>query len=51
MSLSEAATGAFLSGVLKGAKECLGFLKGSSVVSTPHGFSTLKNSNGSTCLF
>lgn len=36
MSLSEATTSAFLSGVLKGAEECLGFLKGSLLESTPH---------------
>lgn len=35
MSLNEAATlSAFISGVLKGAMECFGFLKGSSVTST-----------------
>lgn len=30
MTLTEAATSVFLSGVLKGAEECLRFLKGSS---------------------
>ena len=52
MSLSKAATlSAFLRGVLKGAEECLEFLKGSSVTSTPHSFSALKDCNCSTCLF
>lgn len=57
MSLSEAATRAFLSGVLKGAEECLGFLKGSSLESTPHEYpptpssTPLKKCNCSTCLF
>lgn len=38
MTLTEAATSLFLSGVLKGAEECLRFLKGSSAAFMAHWF-------------
>lgn len=42
MTLSEAATGVFLSGVLKGAEECLRFLKGFSAAFMAHWFSNMR---------
>lgn len=42
MTLSKAATGIFLSGVLKVAKECVRFLKGSSAAFMGHCFSNIR---------
>lgn len=45
MTLTEAATSVFLSGVLKGAEECLRFLKGSSAALVAHWLSNMKLNN------
>lgn len=45
MTFSEAATGIFLSGVLKGAEDPLRFLKGSSAAFTARWFSNMRLNN------
>lgn len=45
MTFSEAATGIFLSGVLKEGEECLRFLKGSAAAFTARWFSNMRLNN------